>query len=60
MNNNQKLRRIIPICSMLIALGTVAFQTIENEAKENKLEQNMVHQSDLDSKKDTALMLFKE
>lgn len=38
MQFNGTLRKIIPICSMLIALGTVAFQTIENSAKKEKLE----------------------
>jgi len=46
MRFNATLRTIIPICSMLIALGIVAFQTIENAAQREKLEkQQKIEQS---------------
>lgn len=37
MHINGTLRKIIPICSLLLALGTVAFQTIENTEKKEEL-----------------------
>ncbi|MGJ8684177.1 MAG: hypothetical protein ACSHWW_06120 [Nonlabens sp.] len=36
MQINNTLRKVIPICSMLLALGTVAFQTSEYSSKKEK------------------------
>lgn len=42
MHINPTLRRVIPICSMLLALGTVAFQTMENTSKKEELEKKIL------------------
>nr|WP_152556719.1 hypothetical protein [Nonlabens ulvanivorans] len=54
MQINTSLRIIIPTCSMLLALGTVAFQSIEDYSKKeqkeniNQLEiQTQVEQDDV-------------
>lgn len=38
MQINASLRIIIPTCSMLLALGTVAFQSIEDYSKKDQKE----------------------
>ncbi|KEZ93037.1 MULTISPECIES: hypothetical protein [Nonlabens] len=52
MQINTSLRIIIPTCSMLLALGTVAFQSIEDyskkEQKENIHQIEVQQQVDLD------------
>ncbi len=44
MQINGTLRKIIPICSMLLALGIVAFQSIENSSKKEKQKQQIEQQ----------------
>lgn len=60
MQINASLRIIIPTCSMLLALGTVAFQSIEDYSKKDKKEniRQVENQQQLDN--DDVLLIEDE
>ncbi|PQJ30458.1 hypothetical protein BST92_00220 [Nonlabens arenilitoris] len=60
MQINASLRIIIPTCSMLLALGTVAFQSIEDYSKKDQKEniRQVENQQQLDN--DDVLLIEDE
>nr|WP_152556440.1 hypothetical protein [Nonlabens ulvanivorans] len=58
MQINTSLRIIIPTCSMLLALGTVAFQSIEDYSKKEQKEN--INQLEIQTQVDQDDVLFIE